>query len=139
MLPSARSRTAVPMVECQATAFTATTDMTSRRHVEAESGRQRRCQSGSSSIIALLIELDSGGALSAIPTSNSSAGCRLFKQYVVDGDVQVEESKLSYQRNHQSELRALLYSGLADALRIDQGLHGASSYLFAFLRCVVLC
>ena len=46
-------------------------------------------------------------------------GGRLFQQYVVDGAVQIEESKLAYQRNHQSELCAALYSGLADALRMD--------------------
>ncbi|CAN0273274.1 unnamed protein product, partial [Scytosiphon promiscuus] len=45
-------------------------------------------------------------------------GGRLFQQYMVDTAAQVEDSKLSYQRHHQSELRAALYSGLADALRV---------------------
>ena len=64
-----------PMVACQATAFTATTDMTSRRHVEAKPGvaRERRCHRGSFSPIASLIELDRGGTQSATQTSNSSA------------------------------------------------------------------
>ena len=38
-------------------------------------------------------------------------GGRLCQQYVVDGAVQIiEDFKLSYQRNHQSELRAALLS-----------------------------
>ena len=64
---------------------------------------------------------------------------RLFQQYVVDGAVHIEGSKLSYQRNHQGKLRAALYSGLADALRMNQGLHAHFVLPFSFLRCVVLC
>ena len=60
----------------------------------------------------------------------------LFQQYVVDGAVQIEKSNLSYQGNHHSELRAALYSGLADVLRMDLGLH--ASFVLPFNFCVVL-
>ena len=53
------------------------------------------------------------------PISMYHRGGRLFQQYVDDGAVQIEESKLAYQRNSQSELRVALYSGLADALQMD--------------------
>ena len=58
-------------------------------------------------------------------------GGRLFQQYVIDSAVQTEESKLAYQRNHQSELRAALYSGVTDALRMGDTAGD-------FGRCVVL-
>lgn len=45
-------------------------------------------------------------------------GGRLFQQYMVDNAAQLQDSRLNYQRNHQSDLRAALYSGLADALRV---------------------
>lgn len=38
---------------------------------------------------------------------------------MVDNAAHMEDAKLSYQRLHYSELRGALYSGLADALRVD--------------------
>lgn len=43
---------------------------------------------------------------------------RLFQHYIVDGAAQVEDSKLAYQCNNQSDFRVALYSGLDDALRV---------------------
>ncbi|TFK72877.1 hypothetical protein BDN72DRAFT_748605, partial [Pluteus cervinus] len=43
-------------------------------------------------------------------------GGRLFQQYLVDMWAAAEQTRLSYLRHHQSDLRASLYSGLDDAL-----------------------
>lgn len=43
-------------------------------------------------------------------------GCRLWQQYLVDAWATIEQSRLQWVTDHQDELRADLYKGLADAI-----------------------
>ena len=48
---------------------------------------------------------------------------RLFQQYLVDMWAAADQNRLSYLRYHQSDIRASLYSGLADAIENDVDLN----------------
>jgi len=47
---------------------------------------------------------------------------RLFQQYLVDMWAAADQNRLNYLRYHQSDIRASLYSGLADAINRDVNL-----------------
>ena len=48
---------------------------------------------------------------------------RLFQQYLVDMWAAAEQNRLNYLRYHQNEIRASVYSGLADAIDNDTNLN----------------
>ncbi|KAL6643881.1 hypothetical protein ACP70R_018647 [Stipagrostis hirtigluma subsp. patula] len=48
-------------------------------------------------------------------------GKRLFQQFAVDTYIKVESSRLDFQRNNQTKIRADLYQGLVDSLHAGEG------------------
>lgn len=50
-------------------------------------------------------------------------GGRLLQQYICDQFCRIEDSRLSFIRSHQDQLRAHLYTGLADAINDGSDLH----------------